>query len=105
MLNMRSFFSSLPAIAFATLATTGEVIAIFRGEPRPYRVETTKSVDELNRMYGVTPGQARAMLAGAQLGWDAQLANPALYGERGELLDPAAVPPVANTDTPSGQDC
>jgi hypothetical protein len=86
---MHSLFSGLPAIAFATLALTGETVAIFRGEPRHYRVDTHKSVTELNRMYGVSPAQARAMLAGALLGWDSKLADPALYDERGELLDPA----------------
>jgi len=79
--------SKLPSIAFATLAVTGAVIAITLGESRYERVNTTKTADELNQMYGVTPAQARAMLAGVLVGWRTRLANPELYGPYGELLD------------------
>jgi len=79
--------SRLPGIAFATLAATGATIAITLGEPRYERVHTTKTADELNDMYGVTPAQARAMLAGVLLGWRTRLANPDLYGPYGELLE------------------
>ena len=82
--------SKLPGIAFATLAVNKATIAITRGESQYYRVDTTKTADELNQLYGVTPAQARAMLSGILLGWRSSLANPDLYGERGELLeDPA----------------
>jgi hypothetical protein len=81
--------SKLPGIAFATLALTGATIAITLGESRYFRVETTKTADELNHMYGVTPAQARAMLAGVLLGWRTRLANPELYGPSGELLEPS----------------
>jgi hypothetical protein len=77
----------LPAIAFATLAATGATIAITLGDSQYQQVNTTKSADELNRMYGVTPAQARAMLAGVLLGWRTNLANPELYGPYGELLE------------------
>ena len=79
--------SKLPGIAFATLMATGATIAITLGESRYERVTTTKTADELNRMYGVTPAQARAMLAGVLCGWRTNLANPDLYGPYGELLD------------------
>lgn len=79
--------SKLPGIAFATLLTTGMTIAICLGESRYYQVDTTKTADELNRMYGVTPAQARAMLAGILLGWRTHLANPELYGPNGELIE------------------
>jgi hypothetical protein len=79
--------SKLPAIAFATLAATGATIAITLGESHYQYVNTTKSADELNHMYGVTPAQARAMLAGVLLGWRTRLANPELYGPYGELLE------------------
>ena len=79
--------SKLPGIAFATLAVNKATIAITRGESQYYRVDTTKSADELNQLYGVTPAQARAMLSGLMLGWRSSLANPELYGERGELLE------------------
>jgi hypothetical protein len=47
--------SGFPGIAFATLPATGETIAIRYGERIYYRVDTTKTADELNAMYGVTP--------------------------------------------------
>jgi len=75
-----SILSRLPGIAFVTLAITGETIAICRGEPSYYRVETTKSAKELNAMYGVSPAQARAMLAGTIRGWHTLPAKPELSG-------------------------
>jgi hypothetical protein len=62
--------SRLPGIAFATLAATGETIAICRGESTYFRVESTKTAEELNALYGVSQAQARAMLAGVLLGWE-----------------------------------
>ena len=91
--------SKLPGIAFATLAASNATIAITRGEAHYYRVDTTKTADELNHLYGVTPAQARAMLSGVLLGWRSSLANPELYGERGELLDE---PPHA-AESPVGE--
>jgi len=88
--------SRLPGIAFATLAATGATIAITLGASRYERVNTDKTADELNRLYGVTPAQARAMLAGVLLGWRTNLANPELYGPYGELLDE---PPSGFTDS------
>jgi len=86
-------FSMLPGIAFATLAVTGATIAITLGDSHYERVNTTQTADELNQMYGVTPAQARAMLAGVLVGWRTRLANPELYGSYGELLEK----PVANS--------
>ncbi len=79
--------SKLPGIAFAKLAVTGATIAITLGASHYERVDTTKTADELNQMYGVTPAQARAMLAGVLVGWRTRLANPELYGTYGELLE------------------
>lgn len=79
--------SKLPGIAFATLAATGMTVAITLGASRYDRVATTKTADELNQLYGVSPAQARAMLAGVLLGWRSSLANPDLYGPNGELLE------------------
>jgi hypothetical protein len=53
----------LPGIAFATLPITGETIAIRHGERLYYRVNSSKTADELNAIYGVTPDQAKALLA------------------------------------------
>lgn len=76
MTTSRSILSSLPGVAFATIAITGQTIAMCRGEPSYYRVETTKTADELNTMYGVSPTQARAMLAGIIRGWYPLPADP-----------------------------
>jgi hypothetical protein len=54
--------STLPAIAFVTLVTTGEVIALCHGKQDYYRVQTQLKSEDLNRLYGVSPTQARAML-------------------------------------------
>jgi hypothetical protein len=78
--------SKLPGIAFATVAT-GTTIAIRIGDPHYLRINTAKTADELNRLYGVAPAQARAMLAGILLGWRSSLANPDLYGANGELVE------------------
>jgi hypothetical protein len=86
--------SKLPGIAFATLAPTGTTVAITLGASRYYRVNTTKSADELNRMYGVTPAEARAMLAGVMLGWRTHLADPALYDAEGRLVDDSSDSPA-----------
>jgi hypothetical protein len=95
-MNRKPGKSKLPGIAFATLAATGATIAITLGESRYEQVQTTKTADELNRMYGVTPAQARAMLAGVLLGWRTNLANPDLYGPYGELLEE---PPAGFADS------
>ncbi len=67
----------LPGIAFVVLPTTGETIAIRQGEPNYYRVDTIKTAEELNALYGVTEAQAQAMLASLMSGWNASLADPA----------------------------
>ena len=86
-----SIFSRLPGIAFATIAITGETIAICRGEPSYYRVETTKTAEELNTMYGVSPAQARAMLAGTIRGWHTLPASPERYDvDDNQTLQPDA---------------
>ena len=55
--------TNFPAIVFVTLPTTGETIAIQYGQRIHYRVNTSKSAQELNAMYGVAPDQALAVLA------------------------------------------
>jgi hypothetical protein len=86
MTTVRSIFSSLPGIAFATIAITGETIAMCRGEPSYYRVETSKTAEELNSMYGVSPTQARAMLAGTIRGWHKLPADPEQPDADGNLI-------------------
>lgn len=67
--------AGFPGIAFATLPVTGETIAIRHGERIYYRVDSEKSADELNAMYGVTPGQARAILASVLASWKIPTVN------------------------------
>ena len=61
--------AGFPGIAFATLPKTGETIAIRYGERLYYRVESTKTAEELNKIYGVTPAQATEILASVMSGW------------------------------------
>lgn len=67
--------SGFPGIAFATLPGTGETVAIRYGERIYYRVDSAKSADELNAIYGVTPRQARAILASALADWSSPPSN------------------------------
>ena len=67
--------AGFPGIAFATLPKTGETVAIRYGEKIYYRVDSTKTADELNAIYGVTPGQAKAILASALAGWKTPSVN------------------------------
>ena len=67
--------AGFPGIAFATLPKTGETVAIRYGERIYYRVDSSKSVDELNALYGVTPGQAKAILASVLAGWETLTVN------------------------------
>lgn len=61
--------AGFPGIAFATLPKTGETIAIRYGERLYYRVDSTKSAEELNAIYGVTQAQAKALLASLISSW------------------------------------
>ncbi len=70
MSNEPAINARLPGIAFATLPTTGETIAIRCGERIYYRVNSNKTADELNAIYGVSPDQARALLTSVLSGWD-----------------------------------
>jgi len=69
MTSPHSVASTLPAIAFITLVTTGEVIALCQGKENYYRVQTQLKSEQLNRLYGVTEPEARAMLAHFIRGW------------------------------------
>jgi len=61
--------AGFPGIAFATLPDTGETIAIRYGERLYYRVDSAKTADELNAIYGVTETQAKAILASVLADW------------------------------------
>ena len=77
----------LPEQCFSTLATTGQLICIKRGEsgysPSEWdtgdRERNVELVDELNEKLGVTPSQRQAMEIGSLAGWDAPGADPKAY--------------------------
>ncbi len=62
--------AGFPGIAFATLPDTGETIAIRYGERLYYRVDSAKTADELNAIYGVTEAQAKTLLASMLSSWE-----------------------------------
>lgn len=67
--------AGFPGIAFATLPNTGETIAIRYGERLFYRVDSTKTADELNAIYGVTESQAKSLLASVMSSWETPPVN------------------------------
>jgi hypothetical protein len=74
--------AGFPGIAFATLPDTGETIAIRYGERLYYRVDSAKSADELNAIYGVTEAQAKTLLASVMSSWQTP---PLAQDSRGPL--------------------
>jgi hypothetical protein len=66
-----------PGIGFATLPNTGETIAIRYGERLFYPVNSAKSADELNAIYGVTETQAKSLLASVMASWETPPVNQA----------------------------
>lgn len=75
-------FAGLPDHCFSTSRTTGQVIAIKRGEPGYYPIQTRSTAKKLNEVIEVTTAQVEAMEAGSMFGWDVPGANPALYGKK-----------------------
>lgn len=80
MQNEQSADAGFPGIAFATLPNTGETIAIRYGERLFYRVDSAKSADELNAIYGVTEAQAKSLLASVMSSWETPPENPCRPG-------------------------
>ena len=85
--------SSLPETCYHTLASTGDLIIIRKGESGYYPTdidagskEANRSLaEEQNRLGGVSKAQAEAMLAGSMFGWATPAADPANYDENGKL--------------------
>lgn len=77
----------LPERCFSTLASTGQLICIKRGESGYYpsnqdtgdKERNVELADELNESLGVTPAQRQAMEIGSMAGWDVPGADPSNY--------------------------
>lgn len=75
MRKIQTEYQGFPGIVFATLPSTGETIAIRHGERIYYRVDSVKSAQELNDLYGVTPVQAQAALSSVLADWKVPTVN------------------------------
>ena len=75
----------LPEFAYHRDTTTNRVVRLKRGEEGFYTFYTDKTAEELNRIAGVTPAQAGAMLAGSMFGWHTKAANPDNYDANGQF--------------------
>lgn len=90
--------SSLPENCFSTLPSTGQMIAIKRGE-QGYQKLSSESVlrtpeerrsyiEMLNERVGISKAQEAAMLAGSMFGWAVPAADPKNYDENGQPIRP-----------------
>lgn len=85
--------SSLPKQCYSTLAETGEIIILKRGESGYYKTDIPSTsaedsralVDEYNRKLGVSKAQEYAMKAGSMFGFQVPAADPKNYGMDGKL--------------------
>ena len=74
----------LPELCFSTLASTGQLICVKRGENGYYpsdwdtgdKERNVELADELNENLGVSPVQRQAMEVGSMCGWDVPGADP-----------------------------
>lgn len=72
--------NTLPKMCMTRLNTTGEPIAIKRGE-MGYWAMPGCDPDKFNTDHDVTPAQVMAMEAGSLFGWHVPGANPETYGD------------------------
>lgn len=81
------FAEGLPELCFSTLASTGQLICIKRGESGYYpskwdtgdKERNVELADELNENLGVSPIQRQVMEVGSMAGWDVPGADPKCY--------------------------
>ena len=77
----------LPELCFSTLASTGQLICIRRGESGYHlsdwdtgdKERNVELADLMNERRGVTPAQRQAMEIGSMAGWDVPGADPSNY--------------------------
>lgn len=74
-------FATLPPCCFARLPSTGQTIAINRGETGYYPVVSSHTPEQLNAALPEppTPEQIEAMLAGSMFGWKQLISDPARH--------------------------
>lgn len=69
---------------------SGHTGVIYPGDKTIYKpekeYEASLAPEDLNRQYGVTPGQVQACWYGVMHGWDYARANPMAYNLAGEYL-------------------
>jgi hypothetical protein len=74
----------LPPLAFVDnstgfAASGASVVAVRRGEPGCYAVQTDLSAEQLNAQHGVSEAQREAMHAGSMFGWDCKASFPCTW--------------------------
>ena len=84
--------ANLPERSYAYHPTTGATIMVKLGEKGFYPVTTDVKPELLNKIRGVTPQQAAAMLTGSLFGWDVRLADPYQFTEADAVI--MLAPPV-----------
>lgn len=83
----------LPNLCFSTLATTGELICIKKGESGYFRSDWSTDdpqkneelADYNNERLGVTAEQRQAMECGSMHGWDVPGADPSYYEQQQQM--------------------
>lgn len=85
--------SKLPPRCFARLPSTGEIIAIIRGEAGYHPVVTVQTVEQLNASLPEppTPEQIEALLVGSIFGWHVPAARLSPTPVAGSVAGTAAV--------------
>ena len=85
--------SKLPPRCFARLPSTGEIIAIIRGEAGYRPVVTVQTVEQLNASLPEppTPEQVEALLVGSIFGWHVPAACLSAAPAAGPVAETAAV--------------
>lgn len=88
--------SSLPQQCYTILPSTGEIVAVRRGESGCFPTElpdngpdaNREAVDLYNQRDGITRAQENAMFAGSCFGWETPAADPKNYTEDGVAIQP-----------------
>ena len=98
--------SKLPPRCFAQIPSTGEIVAIVRGEAGYRPVMTVQTVGQLNATLPdpPTPEQVEAMLAGSMFGWHVSAALVRDGPVAGSLMGKVAVEAAALSPVPAVAD-